>query len=121
MRLNRCVSFILTFCSIAEILNTGLLPFFPICAGYISSLLLPFIMAVQSISMPSLKTFEDISHALNVPLKAIFDFEYPQKPKDQTSEREIDRIVNLLKTKKIEEIKVGFLILKNVFRVIKNL
>lgn len=75
----------------------------------------------RGISMPSLKTFENISHALNVPLKAIFDFEYPQKSQDKASEREIARIVNLLKTRKTEEIKIGFLILKNVFKVFKKL
>jgi transcriptional regulator with XRE-family HTH domain len=75
----------------------------------------------RGVSIPSLKTFESISHALDVPLKSIFDFEYSQKVKRNASEKEITRIVNFLRTKRAEEIKVGFEILRDVFRGMKKL
>lgn len=75
----------------------------------------------RGISMPSLKAFENISRALEVPLKSIFDFEYSQQVKRNASEREITRIVNFLKTKRLEEVRVGFEILRDVFRGMKKL
>lgn len=75
----------------------------------------------RGISIPSLKTFENISRALEIPIKSIFDFEYSQKVKKNASEKEITRIVNFLRPKRAEEIKVGFEILRDVFRGMKKI
>lgn len=73
----------------------------------------------RGVSVPSLNTIEEISKSLNVSLKDIFDFEYAPK-KVSPSEREIARVVALLKNRKSQEIKLAHTILKDLFRGIKK-
>ena len=77
----------------------------------------------RGVSIPSLSTIEEISLALNVRLKDLFDFDYtPQgNKKTSPSEREVTRIVALLKNKKIEELRLAHTLLRNLLLGIKKL
>src|SRR5208337_595878 len=57
----------------------------------------------RGVSIPSLQTLENISQALNVSLKELFDFE-PRRVKQDSVEKEINRIVTFLRSMKEEEI-----------------
>lgn len=72
----------------------------------------------RGVSIPSLKTLEKISHALNISLKDLFDFQYT--PKASPAEKEILKIVTLLKTKQVEEIRLASTILKDLFKGLKR-
>lgn len=72
----------------------------------------------RGVSIPSLKTLEEISHALNISLKDLLDFQYT--PKATIAEREISKIVALLKTRKVEEIRLARTILKDIFKGLKS-
>ena len=74
----------------------------------------------RGISIPSMKTFANISQALNISLSDFFNFEYAQKTRSSASEKEISRILDLLKAKKVEEIRAGLMVLKDVFKALKT-
>lgn len=74
----------------------------------------------RGVSIPSLKTLENISHVLNVTLKDIFTFEYPQS-KLTAEEKEIVKLITFLKHKKAEEIRFGYNVLRSIFAEIKLL
>ncbi len=77
----------------------------------------------RGVSIPSIKTLEKISHALHTTLKDLFDFEQqPLPPKTRTVsfENEIAKIVAFLRTKKPDDAKMSYRILKSVFEQIDN-
>lgn len=74
----------------------------------------------RGVSIPSLKTLTRISQALHTHLKDILDFDYPLKVKDITGEEEIAQVVTLLKTKRIEDIKLGYQLLRNIFELLEK-
>jgi transcriptional regulator with XRE-family HTH domain len=75
----------------------------------------------RGISIPSLKTLENISSALHVPLKDLFDFKREEEWADLTNEdKEIRKIIAYLKTRNRNEIRLGFRILKDIFKNIEQ-
>ncbi len=73
----------------------------------------------RGVSIPSLKTLEKISKALHTSLKDLFDFEYRQKP-ISASEKESAKLISYLNTKKADDIKMSYNILKKMFEQIEN-
>lgn len=73
----------------------------------------------RGVSLPSLNTIEKISHALSVPLRDLFDFAYIPK-KASPSEKELSKVVALLKARKAEEIKLAHTILQDLFKGLKH-
>lgn len=69
-------------------------------------------------AIPSLRTIEKISIALHTTLKDLFDFEHTQKPKHSTIESESAKLITYLKTRKADDIKMSYRILKNIFNEI---
>ncbi len=74
----------------------------------------------RGVSIPSLKTMENISNVLNVSLKELFDFEYPQKSRDTALEKESEKLLTYLKTKRVDDIKMCYRILKDIFNQIEK-
>ena len=72
----------------------------------------------RGVSIPSLKTLEKISYALNTSLKDFFDFEQPQKAKSSSFENECSKLVAYLKTKNVNDVKMCYRIVKAVFEQI---
>ena len=73
------------------------------------------------VSIPSIKTLEKISHALNTPLKDIFDFTYLEvSEKDDALKNEIARLIAFIKTKKASDIKMCYRLLKVIFEQIES-
>jgi len=66
-------------------------------------------------AIPSLKTLEKISEALDTPLKAFFDFDYQRKEKKASTESELTKLNTFLKTRKVEDIRLSREILRKVF------
>jgi transcriptional regulator with XRE-family HTH domain len=73
----------------------------------------------RGVSIPSLITLSKISQALHISLKDLFDFEYPQKPVSAI-EKESMKLLAYLKTKKVDDIKMCYRILKNIFEQIEK-
>ena len=68
----------------------------------------------RGVSMPSLKTLENIAQAFGAPLKSFFDFD--EKPsKNKTFERELSRLIAFLRTLNIKQIKLIREVLKTTF------
>lgn len=74
----------------------------------------------RGVSIPSISTLEDMAEALGIPLKDIFDFHIATK-KQSPAEKEIARVVALLKNRKADEIKLAHTLLQDLFRGIRNL
>ncbi|RJQ41882.1 MAG: XRE family transcriptional regulator [Nitrospiraceae bacterium] len=74
----------------------------------------------RGVSIPSLKTIETISHALNVTMKELFDFEYSVRPADSDTDRELRKLLAFLKTRNSADIRLGFHILKSIFQNIEH-
>jgi transcriptional regulator with XRE-family HTH domain len=75
----------------------------------------------RGVSIPSIKTLEKISQALHTSLKDIFDFEYLEEPdKSDAVENEIARLIASLKTKKANDIKMCYHLLKTIFEQIEK-
>ncbi len=74
----------------------------------------------RGVSIPSLKTLEIISNALNVPLKELFDFEYTAKLADSETEKETRKLLAFLKSRTTGEVKMGYRILKGLFDEIER-
>ena len=75
----------------------------------------------RGVSIPSIKTLEKISQALHTSLKDIFDFEYLAEPdKGDAFEHEFARLITFLKTKKANDIKMSYHMLKTIFEQIEK-
>jgi transcriptional regulator with XRE-family HTH domain len=74
----------------------------------------------RGISIPSLKTLENISSALHVPLKDLFDFKREEWADLTNEDKEIRKIIAYLKTRNRNEIRLGFRILKDIFKNIEQ-
>ena len=75
----------------------------------------------RGVSIPSIKTLEKISHALHTSMKDIFDFEYLSEPdKGDAFEHEFAKLIALLKTKKANDIKMCYHLLKTIFEQIEK-
>ncbi len=72
----------------------------------------------RGISVPSLKTLEKISKALHVHITDLLDFEFPSLKKPSIKEGE--RLLAYLQTKSIEDIRMCYRILKNIFEQIEK-
>lgn len=75
----------------------------------------------RGISIPSLKTLENISLIFHITLKDLFNFEYPQKYRGTAQEKEIAKLTTFLKQKRAEEIKFGYNVLKSIFDEVKSI
>lgn len=73
----------------------------------------------RGVSMPSLKTLEKISHALHISLKDLFDFDYPQATRYSAVEKEGAKLISYLKTKRVDDIRMCYRILKTIFEQIE--
>jgi transcriptional regulator with XRE-family HTH domain len=73
----------------------------------------------RGVSIPSLRTLAKISQALHTSLKDFFDFEYPQKS-ISAIEKESMKMFAYLKTKKADDIKMCYRVLKNIFEQIEK-
>jgi len=72
----------------------------------------------RGISIPSLKTIEKIGKALHVHIKDILDFDYPSFK--ESSLREGEKLLAYLQTKRPEDIRMCYRILKNIFEQIEK-
>jgi transcriptional regulator with XRE-family HTH domain len=72
----------------------------------------------RGVSIPSLKTLVKISRALHIPIKELMDFEYATAKRASINESE--KLLAYLQTKKPEEIRMCYRILKNIFEQIKK-
>jgi len=72
----------------------------------------------RGVSVPSLKTLEKISKALHVQLKELLSFEYPTFKKPSAKEGE--KLLAYLQTKRPEDIRMCYRILKNIFEQIEK-
>jgi len=73
----------------------------------------------RGVSIPSLKTLTKISQALHISLRDLFDLEYPQKSVSAI-EKESMKLLAYLKTKKPDDIKMCYRILKVLFEQIEK-
>jgi|SRR3972149_3554482 len=72
----------------------------------------------RGVSFPSLKTLENLSSTLNVPLKSLFDFD-EEKSKDQAFERELSKLNVFLRTLRKKDITLIHEILKFTFKKLR--
>jgi transcriptional regulator with XRE-family HTH domain len=72
----------------------------------------------RGVSVTSIKTLEKISVVLHTDLKNFFDFEIPRKPEHATLEKEIAKIITYLQTKRVDDIKMSYRILRSIFESI---
>jgi len=72
----------------------------------------------RGVSVPSLKTLEKISKALHIHIKELLTFEYPSLRKPSIKEGE--KLLAYLQTKKPEDIRMCYRILKNIFEQIEK-
>lgn len=73
----------------------------------------------RGVTTPSLKTLEKISLALRIPLKEFFNFDHLPEPTDSSKE-EFSKLVNFLKNKSENDIRLSYHILKNIFQQIEK-
>jgi len=73
----------------------------------------------RGVSIPSLKTLEKVSRALNIPLNRFFDFEDTSKEIDVFS-HELSKLITFLKTKKEEDIKLSYQMLRLIFNQLEK-
>ena len=71
-------------------------------------------------AIPSLKTLEKISEALDTPLKMFFDFDYPKKATKATIETELAKLNAFLRTRRVEDVRLSREILRKVFGQIER-
>lgn len=72
----------------------------------------------RGVSVPSIKTIEKISKALHVHIKKLLDFESPVIKKPVIKESET--LLAYLQTKRPEDIKMSYRILRNIFEQIEK-
>lgn len=73
----------------------------------------------RGVSFPSLKTMERLATALNAPLKSFFDFE-EGPAEDKRFERELSKLIALLRTLNIEQLHLANRVLKAVFNALRT-
>ena len=66
-------------------------------------------------TMPSVKTLEKVSRALQTPLKDFFDFETSSPALSDDRENELAKLLLLLKNKEAADIRLGHRLLKTLF------
>jgi len=69
----------------------------------------------RGVSIPSLKTLENIAQSLNTPLKTFFELD-ARSPKNKAFERELSKLTAFLRTLSIKEISMIHEILNIVFK-----
>lgn len=74
----------------------------------------------RGVSIPSLKTLEKISESLHASLKDLFDFERPKAPKGTQLEQETTKIITYLQTKKVDDIRMCYRILRCIFENVEK-
>lgn len=74
----------------------------------------------RGVSIPSIQTIDNICRVLQVSLKDLFDFESSRKAKISETEKEVAKVITLLKTRRLDEIRLGYQILKDVFGAVKK-
>jgi len=72
----------------------------------------------RGVSIPSLKTLEKISKALHVHIRELLDFEYLSQKKPLIEEGE--KLLAYLQTKRPEDVRMCYRILKNIFEQIEK-
>ncbi len=72
----------------------------------------------RGVSVPSLRTIEKISTALHVRIRELLDFEFPLHKKP--SVRESEKLLALLQTKRPEDIRMAYRILRTIFEQIER-
>lgn len=72
----------------------------------------------RGVSIPSLKTLLKISRALHIPIKELLDVETTQVKRASVNESE--KLLAYLQTKKPEEVRMCYRILKNIFEQIEK-
>lgn len=72
------------------------------------------------VSIPSVRTLEKISHALCAPLKDFFTFEPHAVSAGDKRENELAKVMVLLQSKDVADIKLGHQVLKSLFEQIKS-
>lgn len=74
----------------------------------------------RGVSIPSLKTLDKISESLHGSLKDLFDFERPKAPKGTQLEQETTKVITYLQTKKVDDIRMCYRILRCIFENIEK-
>jgi transcriptional regulator with XRE-family HTH domain len=74
----------------------------------------------RGVSIPSLKTLDKISESLHGRLKDLFDFERPKAPKGTQLEQETTKVITYLQTKKVDDIRMCYRILRCIFENIEK-
>lgn len=69
----------------------------------------------RGVSFPSLRSLENIAHALDTPLKTFFEFE-EGPPKDHAFERELSKLTAFLRTMRRKDIALLYKILKVIYK-----
>ncbi len=72
----------------------------------------------RGVSIPSLKTLVKISRALHIPIKELLDVETTHVKRASVNESE--KLLAYLQTKKPEDIRMCYRILKNIFEQIEK-
>ena len=72
----------------------------------------------RGVSIPSLKTLERISKALNIHIKDLLDFDYPLGKRP--SMKEAEKLLVYLQTKRPADIRMCYRILKSIFEQIER-
>lgn len=72
----------------------------------------------RGVSVPSLKTLEKIAECLKVPLSTFFSFEN-SSPRNPVFERELGKLIALMRKRNYKELSMVYAILKVVFKMIK--
>lgn len=72
----------------------------------------------RGVSIPSLKTLEKISRALHIHIKELLSIEFPSLKRPSIKEGE--KLLSYLQTKRPEDIRMCYRILKNIFEQIEK-
>lgn len=72
----------------------------------------------RGITIPSLKTLEKISRALHIHIRELLNFEYPTLKKPSIKESE--KLLAYIQTKKPEDIRMCYRILREIFDQIEK-
>jgi len=72
----------------------------------------------RGVSIPSLKTLERISKALNIHIRDLLDFDYPLGRR--ASIKDTEKLLAYLQTKNPSDIRMCYRILRNIFEQIER-
>ncbi len=73
----------------------------------------------RGVSVPSLKTIENIAVSLNTTLTVFFDFE-GQPPISKKHERELSKLMVFLRTLQTDELSLAHELIKEILNIIKK-